>query len=717
MLAPLTHILDRVAAYHPEADLELIHRAYVFGSRMHEGQLRQSGEPYIVHPLGVAEIIAGLRLDPPSVCAALLHDVVEDTLATTEEIRAQFGDEIAFLVDGVTKLSQIRYSSKADRQAENFRKMLVAMSQDIRVLLVKLADRLHNMRTLGAMAESKRERIARETREIYAPLANRLGIHWLKAELEDLCFQHLESEAWQRLSARVDKNRKERERQIAETTKALLSRLAEQGFAVEVSGRIKHLWSIYRKTQAQQVEYEDVYDIVAFRVIVESVADCYATLGVIHSHWTPIPGRFKDYVALPKPNGYQSLHTTVIGTRGDRMEIQIRTKEMHRVAEDGIAAHWSYKEGGKGYDKKDAEKYSWLRQLLEWQQDLKDPAEFLDSVKVDLFADEVYVFTPKGEVKVFPRGATPIDFAYAIHSDIGDKCAGARVNGAIVPLRYKLRNGDTVDILTRPEQHPSKDWLDFVVTSKARAKVRAWVRQEQRARSREIGREMLEGELHRHGLSYVRLTKSDEDLRHVLESTKTTSLDDLLRSIAYDRVTPREVVEVLIPAEPKTPPPDDLRESRVEKFLRRVRGDREGITVSGLEDILVRYGQCCSPLPGDEIVGFITRGRGVTVHRRDCPKALDMDPERKVEVHWDEKAKTEHPVALRVVTADRPGILATISKTFHQNGINISEANCKATDESRAVNTFCFTISDLSRLRTVMRLLAKLDGVHSVDRV
>ncbi len=716
MQPSLTQIVDKVHEYHPGADLEQIHRAFVFGQKMHEGQLRKSGEPYFVHPASVADIIAGLHLDPPSVCAALLHDVVEDTLATTDEIRKQFGDEIAFLVEGVTKLSQVRYSSKADRQAENFRKMLVAMSQDIRVLLVKLADRLDNMRTLEHMPEGNRDRIARETREIYAPLANRLGIHWLKAELEDLCFRWLEPEPWQKLSAQVDKTRKGREKEIAETTKALLTRLSEVGFSVEVTGRIKHLWSIWRKTQAQQVEYEDVYDIVAFRVIVESVADCYATLGVVHSHWTPVPGRFKDYIALAKPNGYQSLHTTVVGARGNRMEVQIRTREMHRVAEDGIAAHWTYKEDGRGFDKKEAEKFSWLRQLIEWQKELRDPAEFLDSVRVDLFSDEVYVFTPKGEVRIFPRGSTPVDFAYAIHSDIGDRCAGARVNGAIVPLRYKLRNGDTVHILTRSDQHPSKDWLDFVVTSRARAKVRVFVRQEQRSRAREIGQEMLEGEMHKHGLSLSRLLKSGDDLKRVLEATHTTSGEELLRAVAYDRVPAREVVDILVPPEKQGAVPDDLKESRIEKFLRRVKGDRDGIRVSGLDDVLVRYGQCCSPLPGDEILGFVTRGRGVTVHRRHCAKALDVDPERKVEVQWDTKTRGEHPVALRVVTADRPGILATISRTFSQNGINISEANCKSTDE-RAINTFCFTVTDLERLRTVMKLLAKLDGVHSVDRV
>src|ERR1700722_6527022 len=473
-------LIDRVRAYQPAVDSELIQKAYDYSFRMHAGQTRKSGQPYIVHPVGVAGILADLRLDAASVCAGLLHDVVEDTLATTDEIQKEFGVEVAELVDGVTKLSKINFTSKEDRQAENFRKMVVAMARDIRVLLIKLCDRLDNMRTLEHMNGEAQERIARETLEIYAPLANRLGIQAFKSELEGLSFKHLEPEAQADLVAQMTKTKRERDKYITEVCKTLSSRLAEQGFAAEVSGRAKHLYSVYRKMQAQQSGIEGVHDLIAFRVVVESVSDCYAALGVIHSQWTPVPGRFKDYVALPKPNMYQSLHTTVIGPGRERIEIQIRTHEMHRVAEQGIAAHWKYKENSSGgIDPKDAARFGWLRQLMEFQKDLKDPAEFLESVKVDLFQDEVYVFTPKGDVRVFPRGSTPIDFAYAIHSEVGDHCSGSRVNGAIAPLRYKLRNGDVVEVMTNPNQHPSKDWLDAVATGRARSKIRAHLRIEQ----------------------------------------------------------------------------------------------------------------------------------------------------------------------------------------------------------------------------------------------
>src|SRR6476620_1369760 len=463
-------LIDRVRSYQPAADAELITRAYDFSQKAHDGQKRKSGDPYFIHPASVAGIITELRLDTASVCAGLLHDVVEDTLATTKDIEREFGNEIASLVDGVTKLGKINFTSKEDRQAENFRKMVVAMARDIRVLLIKLCDRVDNMRTLEHMKPEAQERIARETLEIYAPLANRLGIQAFKSELEDLSFPWLEPDSY------------------TEVSKTLYSRLAEQGFAAEVNGRAKHLYSVWRKMKANECSIEQIHDIIAFRVAVESVSDCYAALGVIHSKWTPVPGRFKDYIALPKPNMYQSLHTTVIGPGRERIEIQLRTHDMHRVAERGIAAHWKYKEKhGGGIDPKDAEKFGWLRQLMEFQKDMKDPAEFLESVKVDLFTDEVYVFTPKGDVRVFPRNATPIDFAYAIHTEVGNHCSGARVNGAIVPLKYKLRNGDVVEVMTATQQHPSKDWAENVVTGRAKSKVRAHLRTEQRDKSLKLG--------------------------------------------------------------------------------------------------------------------------------------------------------------------------------------------------------------------------------------
>ncbi len=712
----LTDICEKVHGYHPAADVDLIHRAYVFSAKMHEGQTRKSGEPYLIHPLQVADLIADMRLDAASVCAALLHDVVEDTLATTDDIARLFGQEVSFLVDGVTKLSQISFTSKADRQAENFRKMLVAMAKDIRVLIVKLADRLDNMRSLEHLSPDKQERIARETMEIYAPLANRLGISWIKHELEDLSFRYLEPDEYHALEVKVAKTKKERDRYIEDVVKVLQGALAEQGFAAHVNGRFKHLYSIWRKIKAQNVEFEKVYDIIAFRVVVETVADCYAVLGVVHSRWTPVPGRFKDYIALPKPNMYQSLHTTVIGPKSERIEIQIRTAEMHRIAEDGIAAHWRYKESG-GYEPRDAEKFTWLRQLVELQRDLKDPAEFLESVKVDLFSDEVYVFTPKGEVRVFPRGATPVDFAFSIHSDLGLRCSGARVNGAIQPLRYKLRNGDTIDILTNPQQQPSKDWLDFVVTSRAKARIRSYIRIEQRDKARALGKELLERELHKHQVSFGRVSKHGE-LERCAKQLRLGTVDELLCSLGYGKASLQEILDIVLPEERRSAPPSELRESKVEQLIRKVtRKDEGGIKINGVDGVLVRFARCCNPVPGDEIAGFITRGRGVTVHRKACTKGIDADPERKIEVSWDTKSKSTRPVALRIITRDLPGILANISNVFSQDGINISQATCKTEEADRAVNTFCFAVADLSQLKTVIRHLQKIDGVVSVDRV
>jgi len=714
-------LIERVQAYQPGADVELIARAYDYAAQAHKGQMRKSGDPYFSHPVSVAGIIIELKLDVASIVAGLLHDVVEDTLATLTDIEREFGQEVAFLVDGVTKLSKINFASKEDRQAENFRKMLVAMARDIRVLLVKLCDRLDNMRTLEHMKAEAQDRIARETMEIYAPLANRLGIARFKSELEDLAFKYIEPEAHADLSQKVLGTKAERDKYIADVSKILAGKLAEQGFAADVTGRAKHNYSIWRKMQSQQVEFDQVYDVIAFRVLVESVAECYATLGVIHSQYTPLPGRFKDYVALPKPNMYQSLHTTVIGPGRERIEVQIRTHEMHRVAEQGIAAHWKYKERHSGgLDPKDAARFGWLRQLMEFQKELKDPHEFLESVKVDLFQDEVYVFTPKGDVRVFPRNATPIDFAYAIHSEVGDHCSGARVNGAIVPLRYKLRNGDVVEVMTNPSQQPSKDWLDHVSTSRARSRIRSHLRADQRERSLKLGRELVEKEFHQRGISMARLTKNEAELRKLCEQFNAQTFDELLIGVGYGKHSSKAIIEFLAPPQgndKESLPPASLKESRIESLVRKVTGrDNHGIRLNGIDDVLVRYTKCCNPLPGDEIVGFITRGRGITVHRRNCPKALDTDPERRVEISWDARAKINRPVQLRVMTANRPGILATVGQTFHEQGINISEATCRAGDDGRATNTFTFLCSDLAQLKGVIRQLQRIPGVMAVER-
>jgi guanosine-3',5'-bis(diphosphate) 3'-pyrophosphohydrolase len=718
-------LVSRVTAYHPNADVALIERAWTVAESAHEGQKRKSGEAYFTHPVSVANVIVDLKLDTASLCAALLHDVAEDTTIGVDQIEREFNPEIAFLVEGVTKLSKFNFSSKEDRAAESFRKMLVHMANDIRVLLVKLADRLDNMRTLEHMKPDAQERIARETVDIYAPLANRLGISWMKSELEDLSFRYLDPQAYKSLEQKVAQHEPQRLEYIDRTSRALSSRMNEAGFACEITGRAKHLYSIYRKMKAQDCEYEKVYDVVAFRAMVESVADCYATLGVIHGTYTPIPGRFKDYIALPKPNGYQSLHTTVLGPEQRRMEIQIRTREMHRVAELGIAAHWKYKERGRGkqldehgglLDAKDARRFQWLRQLMDWQKELRDPQEFLESVKVDLFQDEVYVFTPNGDVRVFPRGATPIDFAYAIHSDLGDHCVGARVNGAIVPLRQNLRSGDVVEILTDPNRHPTKDWLEWVLTAKAKSKIRFFLRAEERERSLRLGKELLDRTLHKHGLSYNKAIKSGS-IQKAVDDAKLQSVEELLIQVGYGRYDINKVLDSLVPPDQRDKPPAQLRESIVERVTRKVTGrDAGGILVSGDSNVLVRFAKCCSPVPGDEIVGFITHGRGVSIHRRGCDKALDLDPERRVDVSWESGAKVARPVCLKVITANRPGILAEVGTTFSQIGLNIEEANCRAGDD-RAVNLFTFTITDLGSLKAVIRALQKVKGVLAVERV
>lgn len=721
MMVRVDELVSRVKSYHPGADEELVRKAYAYAEKAHEGQKRKSGDPYFVHPTRVAAVLADLKLDVASICAGLLHDVIEDTLATKEDMAREFGTEIAELVDGVTKLSQINFVSKEDRQAENFRKMVVAMAKDIRVLLVKLSDRLDNMRTLEHMKPEAQERIARETMEIYAPLANRLGIQAFKIELEDASFKYLEPEAYQQVAAAIAKKRTERESYVQDVVRTLSTRLGEEGFRVDVSGRAKHLYSVWRKMKEKGLSVDEIYDIVAFRVIVASVSDCYAALGIVHAKWTPIPGRFKDYIALPKPNGYRSLHTTVIGPRRDRIEIQIRTEDMHGVAEKGIAAHWRYKErNSTAITPEDANSFGWLRQLMQWQTDLKDPAEFLESVKVDLFQEEVYVFTPKGDVRVFPRGATPVDFAYQIHTELGHKTTGARIGGKFESLRYKLRSGDIVEIVTQSTQRPSKDWLDFVVTSSARSKIRAYLRQEQRDKSLRIGRELLERDLTKAGVSPAKWIKNDHEVRRVVEALKVHNIDELFVSIGYGRIDAHDVIELLAPKKDgvEVAPPSAIREGTLRGLVRKAlkQVDDGGIRLGGIDDVLVRHPKCCNPLPGDDIVGFVSRGRGLTIHRKGCQKAMDTDPERRVEISWDSNARIDRAVQLRVVTANKPGILATISQTFSGQGINISEANCRALEDGKAVNTFRFNCVDLNQLKLVTRALQKLTGVVSVER-
>jgi len=729
----LSDILDRVATHHPNADLDLLNKAYVFSAKMHNGQTRKSGEPYLVHPMEVAGILAGdMRMDVASVCTGLLHDAIEDTLATYDQIQQIFGKEVAELVDGVTKLSKMQFATKEERAAENFRKMLLAMARDIRVILVKLADRLHNMRTLEHLPAEKQMKVARETLDIYAPLANRLGMHWMKAELEDLSLRYLKPEAYYMLVKAVAKRKKEREGYIDEVKETLQKKIAEFAINAEVTGRPKHFYSIWKKMESRDIEFDQIYDLIAFRVMVGDVKECYEVLGVIHSMWKPVLGRFKDFVAMPKANMYQSLHTTVIGPKGERVEIQIRTKEMHQIAEYGVAAHWRYKEKNAVVDPKDEQKFGWIRQLLEWQKDVKDPSEFLDTVKLDLFSDEVYVFTPKGDVRAFPHGATPVDFAYAVHTEVGNHCVGSKVNGRIVPLKYKLRSGDTVEIITAPDRQPSKDWLNFVATSRAKVKIRGFVKSQQRTRGIEFGRDVLERELKRFGVSLGKVVKDGQLQGHAKEVGCQT-LDDLYVQISYGKVDLTELVKAVVPKEKYEEvrakqatgdAPVDSQGNAFERLLSKVSSavgvgssGKSPIRISDVEDILVTFGKCCGPIPGDPVIGFITRGRGLTVHAADCSRVLASDPERKIDVQWDKTAKTHPRARIKVVCVDQPGLLATISKSMSQAGVNISQANIRTTSDRRAINTFEVTITDADHLNAVMKTLEKITGVVSVERI
>jgi guanosine-3',5'-bis(diphosphate) 3'-pyrophosphohydrolase len=706
-------LVTKVRAYHSGADAGLIRRAFDFSKQVHKGQKRQSGDPYFVHPVGVASLIADLKLDVPSVVTGLLHDTVEDTLTTLDEVEREFGSEIATLVDGVTKISQVNFTSREEKQAENFRKMVLAMARDIRVILVKLADRTDNMRTLQHLSAERQRDIAQETLDIYAPIAHRLGVSWVKNELEDAALRYLRPEVYYQLKRNVAKKKAERTKYINEFCGVLQKKMIEAGLEAEVSGRPKHFYSIYGKMQRENLLYDQIYDLVGFRVLVDTLTDCYAALGVVHANWKPVPGRFKDYIALPKNNMYQSLHTTVIGLYGERVEVQLRTHEMHRVAEFGVAAHWKYK-GGEAVGAAEAQRFAWLRQLLEWQQNVSDPQEFLGSVKEDLFSDEVFVFTPKGDVLNFPEGSSVIDFAYRIHSEVGHHCAGARVNGRLVPLRYRLRNGDTIEIVTTANQTPSKDWLTTVKTSRAKARIRAWLRHQQRTRSLAVGREILERDLIRHQLELKKLQR-DGRLAEVAHALGLKDEEGLIASIGYGKVTTAQVLSRLLSEEELTKR-SGRDEGMLRKFLRRVSGTGEGVQVSGVEDVLVRFGKCCDPLPGERILGFITRGRGVTVHAMDCARVLESDPQRRVDVQWESGANGLRPVNLEVVCVDQPGMLAAITKSISGVGVNISRAQVQSTPEKQAINSFEVVVGTADQLNKVIRAIGKLRGVIRVSR-
>jgi GTP pyrophosphokinase len=714
-------ITEAIHSYNPEANIDVIWKAYVYSAKVHRGQVRLSGEPYLSHPLEVAHILTRLKMDEACVAAGLLHDTIEDTISTPEEIREHFGEEILSLVDGVTKISKIEFASSEEQQAENYRKMILAMSKDIRVILIKLCDRLHNMRTLEYMSADKREKISRETLDIFAPLANRLGIGWMKLELEDSAFKYLYPEKYKELMDRVAEKYEERVKFIGEIAIVINKELEKAEIKGKVMGRPKHYYSIYKKMIDQSISFDQVFDIIGLRIITDTVKDCYSILGTIHSIWKPIPGKIKDYIAMPKANMYQSLHTTVIVPPSHRVEFQIRTEEMHRIAENGIAAHWRYKEVSKKDEKaaKVDERFAWLKHILEWQKDMKDPKEFLETMRIDLFPDEVYVFTPKGKVISFPKGATPIDFAYYIHTDVGDKCVGAKVNGKIVPLKYNLGNGDIIEILTSPAHKPSRDWLKIVRTSRARTKIRNYLKIEEKARSITLGREITEKEIQKYNLSPSEVLKP-EAISEVIKTAGFSNEENLFAAIGYGRYQVNQLMLKLIPPE-KIEERKKREESRFKKIISRVTKKPEigSVKIKGVEDFLTRFAMCCNPVPGDKIIGFISRGRGVTIHTADCPNIAELqyDKDRMVNVEWDLKEKTLHKVRINIHTLDKPGILADISASIASQGVNISQADIETTENKEAFLNFSIEISDLDQLQKVINSIKKLKGVLKVERV
>ncbi len=714
----IQEILDVIAAYNPEADLELVQKAYVYAASAHAGQTRLSGEPYLSHPLAVAHTLAQLRLDEATIVAGLLHDTVEDTKATIDEIEDAFGEEVADIVDGVTKISLMSFETKEEQQAENIRKMILAMSEDIRVLIVKLADRLHNMRTLDFQKSHKQKLIAQETMDIYAPLANRLGLHRIKLELEDLSFRYIRPDVYSQIDAWLTRHRAADEEYINEVIGVMRGFLDKNGVAAVLKGRIKHVYSIFHKMTAQNLDLDEMHDIIAFRVIVKDVKDCYAALGLVHATWRPVPGRFKDYISMPKANMYQSLHTTVIGPRGERMEVQLRTDEMDRLAENGLASHWLYKEGGK-VKAKDVRQFTWLREMLDWQKMESDSREFLRSLRFDLFKDEIYVFTPKGAIKELPEEATPVDFAYQIHTEVGHQCVGAKVNGKLVPLSTALRSGDAVEIITDPNRHPSRDWLKFVKTAKARTRIQHFIRTEERVRSIALGREMLEKQGRRLGININKAMKDGELAKVALELGVST-VDELFSAVGYAKIIPQKALRLMLPkdAESATEGAEEAA-SRPAKDKEAASRKAESVTIQGMRDMMVRYAKCCNPVPGDPIIGYISRGRGVTVHTSDCPTIQDMEPERLLSVQWEGASAAgaqPYPARIRLVCKNVKGVLATIAAALAEANVNIDSGSMRSTMDNRSEVDFVVEVRDAAHLYQVIDKLRGLDMVDEVTR-
>lgn len=696
-------VINKVLKYRPQANVELIRKAYVFSREAHCTQIRKEGIPYIYHPLAVADILANMKLDSATIAAGLLHDTVEDAEMTLDDISDMFSPEVAFLVDAVTKLSKIRFSTVEEAKAESFRKMFLAMSKDIRVILIKFADRLHNMRTIEFLPPEKQKRIALETLEIYAPLSNRLGIGWMRNEFEDLAFKVLHPKEYDELVRKVAIRKEEQNEYINSVIEILSQRIRENNIYFRAFGRVKHYYGIYNKMLKQKIPFEQIYDVIGIRIITDSVPHCYDILGIIHSLWTLIPGRFKDFISLPKSNLYQSLHTTIIGPKGERVEFQIRTEEMDIIAEEGIAAHWRYKER-KDLNERETKIVSWLRELV---KEISDPKELLDAVKAEVVPDTIYVFTPRGDVKELPLGATPVDFAYAIHSEVGAKCAGAKVNGRIVPLNYQLQSGDVVEIITSPHQKPRKDWLQFVITQRARNRIKHHLRLEERQQAIDIGKQLIEAELKKHGIS-LSILKSDK-IEIVLQSFNVQSLEDLYFLVGHAKISVHQVFNKIIPEEER----DELKQ-----FKRPVskRDNKQFISLKGVDEVLYHIAKCCMPVPGDDIVGFITRGKGISVHRKDCENIKHLDGERLIEVFWtaDDSSKVQTKISLECL--DKPGILANISGLLSASNVNITAVKANSTPDKRALIDFTIEVKDRNHLADIINKIYNIPEVLSVRR-
>ncbi|MCA1792826.1 MAG: bifunctional (p)ppGpp synthetase/guanosine-3',5'-bis(diphosphate) 3'-pyrophosphohydrolase [Desulfotignum sp.] len=709
----ITDILDTIVEYNLEAELDIIDRAYVYSARVHEGQVRLSGEPYLSHPLEVAQILADMRLDVESIAAALLHDVIEDTPATKEDIADMFGPGVAHIVEGVTKLSALPFSNKVAQQAESLRKMILAMADDIRVVLIKLADRLHNMRTLKYHKKpDKQAAIAQETLDIYAPIAARLGIFWVKHELEEIAFFYTMPDEYERIDALVNRAKDEKEAYIKEVSTSLHYKMEEMELPCDIKGRYKQHYSIYQKMISQDLDFDEVYDIIAFRIILDTVPQCYAAMGAIHSMWKPIYYKIKDYIGNPKPNMYQSIHTTVIGPKGERVEIQIRTREMDRIAESGIAAHWSYKEGTR-VDENTGEMFAWIRNLVENQENFNDPDEFLENVRIDLFPDEIYVITPAGDIKTLPKGATPVDFAYRIHTEVGAECTGSKVNGKIVPLAHKLKTGDTVEIITTKGHAPSPDWLAFVKTVKARTKIRAVINAREKERSYSLGREMCEKLFRKKNQNFNALIKSGK-IKEIADTFGFRTVDDLIAHVGFGKLTPMQILNKAVP--------QLEQEAKEEVILPKAADNRHrksdtGIIVKGLNDVLVKFSKCCNPLPGDPITGYITQGQGVTIHRKNCLNVMKMSPERLIEVQWGGEYSESYPASIRLKTDDRFGLLADIASVISKNKANILNAKTDTSDTGVAMLYFTVMVESSNQLRKIMSELRRVKKVLDVKRI